>query len=82
MRRIVLVSLVVSSLGWAQTEPKPTASQPKPQTITFDTDDLIEGGLARGLGDIYLVPPNPKFPSLIRVRMNFDDKLRESVHEM
>ncbi|MFZ5440050.1 MAG: hypothetical protein ACOZQL_08580 [Myxococcota bacterium] len=80
MKKLVAVVLLLALPAIAQTEtPRPA---PKPQQVDFQTGDLIEGGLAQPLGSIYLVPPNPKFKSLIKVRMNFDDKLRESVHEM
>ena len=76
MRVVLVASLLVASLGSAQTQPTP-----KPQKVEFG-DDLIEGGREVPLGAIYEVVKRPGFHSLIKVRMNFDDKLRESVHEM
>lgn len=83
MKKLIAVLAVLSLPVFAQSgNPTQPPKKAPVQQIDFSESDLIEGGLARGLGDIYLVPPNPKFKSLIKIRMNFDDKLRESVHEM
>lgn len=76
MRLVLVGSLLVASFASAQTQPTP-----KPQKIEFG-DDLIEGGREVPLGAIYEVVKRPGFDSLIKVRTNFNDKLRESVHEM
>ena len=82
MRSIVIGLCLVAASALAQkTEPSPK-KQPAAQRVIFDSDDLIEGGLQHPTGEIYSVPPRAKFGSLIQVRMNFNDKLRESVHEM
>ena len=82
MKKLVAVFAVLSLAAFAQTEqPQPSKKAPV-QKVDFTGGDLIEGELAHGLGEIYLVPPKAKFGSLIKLRMNFDDKLRESVHEM
>ncbi len=82
MRFMVLVGALVATAASAQSERLNTTPRPATQTVDFGDGDLIDGTRALGLGDIYIVPPHPKFPSLIKVRMNFNDKLRESVHEM
>lgn len=83
MKKLIAVLAALSLPVFAQSG---NASQPAKkapvQQLDFGEGDLIEGGRATGLGEIYVVPPNPKFKSLIKIRMNFDDKLRESVHEM
>ena len=79
MRALALCCALLTLSAFAQTgEPRPDR---KVQKVDF-TGDLIEGGTLVPMGDIYLPPPKAKFGSLIKVRMNFDDKLRESVHEM
>lgn len=77
--RFVLVSLVFASVSLAQTNPTP---KPKPQVVDFEKGTDIDGQKAIPLGALYLAKPDPIFKSLIKVRMSFDDKLRESVHEM
>jgi len=42
----------------------------------------VEGVIQKPAVPIYAVPPRAKFGCLIQVRMNFNDKLAESVHEM
>lgn len=82
MQKLIAVLAVLSLPVFAQSG---NSQQPKKvpvQQIDFGETDLIEGGRAVGLGEIYVVPTSPKFKSLIKIRMNFDDKLRESVHEM
>lgn len=79
MRSIALIVGLVASVTLAQ-QPQ-AAPNPKPQKVDF-TEQGIGGERQVPLGEIYLPPPNPKFPSLIKVRMNFNDKLQESVHEM
>lgn len=76
---LVAVCLVATAAAAQKSQPeqKPVAVQ----KIEFEPD-LVEGGLTGPLGEIYQVPPRVKFGSLIRIRMNFNDKLRESVHEM
>jgi hypothetical protein len=78
VRLALVASLLLSALASAQTQ----QPQPKPQKIDFG-DDLINGERETPLGEIYIEPVRPGgFKSLIKVRMNFNDKLRESVHEM
>lgn len=79
MRALILTALFATS-AFAQKVEAPRKETV--QRVDFSQGDLIEGGLAHPLGEVYLVPANPRFGSLIKVRMNFDDKLRESVHEM
>ena len=51
------------------------------QTITFG-DVGIGGEREMPIGEYYGIPPKPIFVRLFKVRVNFNDKLRESVHEM
>jgi hypothetical protein len=77
--RLALVALCfVASLALAQkTEP------PKPLVQVVDFGETKIGGeRSVPIGELYAVPPRAKFHRLIQVRMNFNDKLRESVHEM
>lgn len=79
--RFVLVSLVFASVSLAQTNPPQKTVAPKPQNIIFG-DDLIEGGVDGPEGQVVYGKSKARFESMIKVRVNFDDKLRESVHEM
>ena len=80
--RVLAIACLVATTSLAQ-KTEPASPKPAPaQQVIFDGNDLIEGTLQHPLGTIYLVPPNRKFDCLIQVRMNFNDKLRESVHEM
>lgn len=78
MRSLTVGLLLLASISLAQ---QPAPQKPRPQNIEFGESD-IDGKRATPLGDIYLPPLKKKFDSMIRVRMNFNDKLRESVHEM
>jgi hypothetical protein len=79
MRSITIaLCFLASASSFAQGKAEPA---PKAQNVTFD-DDLVKGELMRPAGTIYSVPPRAKFGSLIQVRMSFNDKLAESVHEM
>ncbi|MFT3709101.1 MAG: hypothetical protein QM817_15760 [Archangium sp.] len=72
----------MSSLAFAQTEQPKPHSTPKPQNIIFDGNDLIEAGVATPDGEFVTSRPQPKFGNLIKVRVNFNDKLMASVHEL
>jgi hypothetical protein len=80
MRSFTLILGLVASVSLAQ-QPQPAPQQPRPQKIDFNEQE-IGGGRSVPLGEIYFGSPKPKFRSLIKVRMNFNDKLAESVHEM
>lgn len=82
MKKTLAVMMVVLAVpAVAQTEQEKKKAAPV-QKLDFTEGSEIEGGAAVPLGHIYLVPPKRVFSNLIKVRMNFDDKLRESVHEM
>ncbi len=85
MVRRLVVMLLVSAPVFAQPKPaeKPAPTQsPKAQNLIFGESDVIEGTLdGPDIGVTYGRPP-PKFNPLIQVRMNFDDKLRDSVGKM
>lgn len=84
MKKVIALLLAVAAVpALAQIEPKPAPKKVAPvQRVDFGEGDLIEGGLATGEVDIYLGVKRPGFESLLRVRQNFNDKLRESVHEL
>jgi hypothetical protein len=75
---LIVVASVVPSLSLAQ-QPAPTP-KPRPQNLDL-TGQVLTGDREIPLGEIYLGSPKPKFRSLIKLRMNFNDKLEESVHE-
>lgn len=82
MRSISLALALVASVSLAQQpEAAPKSQRPPVQNIDL-TGTTISAEQAVPLGNIYVVPPKPKFGRMLKVRMNFDDKLRESVHEM
>lgn len=84
MKRAIALVVLLSLPALAQSDSK-KAEPKKPvpvQKIEFGNGDLIEGGIETPQAEIYSVPPNPKFPCLIKLRANFNDKLRQSVHEM
>ena len=77
MRSIATALCLLASVSLAQkSEPAPKAQQ-----VDF-TGSNIGAERATPLGEIYLAHPKKKFDCRIQVRMNFNDKLRESVHEM
>ena len=79
MRSIVAIACLVATTALAQkAEP---AQRPRVQVIDFN-ETKIGGERFVPIGELYAVPPRAKFDCLIQVRMKFDDKLRESVHEM
>ncbi len=82
MRALLLPAVLLASSVLAQSEAPKLNPKAPVQKVNFGEGDLIEGGLQHPMGEIYMVPTNPKFSSLIKVRVNFDDKLRASVHEM
>ncbi len=77
MRSLMLAVGLFASIGAAQ-QKKPEVPA---QNADFTATD-ITAAPAKPLGEIYLHPPKSKFDCLIEVRMNFNDKLRESVHEI
>lgn len=76
MRSLLLAVGLLATISSAQQK----KADPPVQKVDLTGAD-ITGVVATPLGEIYLQPPKSKFDRLIRVRMNFDDKLRESVHE-
>ena len=79
MRSLTFGLLLLASVSLAQ-QPAP-APKPRVQTVEFLPSDI--GGVRQTpLVEIYMSPLKKKFDCIIKVRMNFNDKLRESVHEM
>lgn len=76
MRPLIVVFFLVASVALAQ-QPPPS----KPQTVNF-TPTEVEAGRVIPLAQIYLAPTKKTFARMIKVRMNFNDKLAQSVHEM
>ena len=77
--RAITIACFVASAAIAQ-QPA-TNSAPKATSADF-TATPITGERLIPLGEIYSPAPKAKFDSLIRVRMNMNDKLAASVHEM
>ena len=84
MKRLIAVATMVAATGAfaQQGKVERPAAQAKAQNITFDTDDLIEGGVEGPAGSIYFAPPTHTFVRMIKVRENFNDKLLKSVEEL
>jgi hypothetical protein len=80
MRILASVMLVLATSAFAQAEKEKKPMRVQKMDFTEGSD--IEAGRSVPLGEVYLGHQKPGFKSLIKVRMNFDDKLRESVHEM
>ncbi|MDP1830363.1 MAG: hypothetical protein Q8L48_44285 [Archangium sp.] len=78
MRSITIALCFLASASFAQGKNEPRA---KPQIVEFQPADVIGKGEVP-VGAYYGIPPKPKFKRMIRVRLNFNDKLAESVHEM
>lgn len=78
MRSITIALCFLGSAAFAQGKTQPT---PKPQIVEFQPSDVIGKG-ELPVGAYYGVPPKPKFGCLIQLRLNMNDKLAESVHEM
>ncbi|MBL9038747.1 MAG: hypothetical protein JNG84_09555 [Archangium sp.] len=82
MASIATAVVVLAHVALAQVQPeRPQPQRTAAQRIDF-TDDLIEGGIERPVGDMYSVPQRPRFPTLLKVRTSFNDKLMQSVNEM
>lgn len=81
MRSLIIALSLVSAVSLAQQPEAPKSPKPQIQNIEF-TPSEVSGTPEKPLGNIYFVPPKAKFGCLIQVRMNFNDKLAESVHEM
>jgi hypothetical protein len=82
MRSILVAVLVVSSVSFAQTSAGTKEKrQPKTEVIFGEGDDVL-GGTVGPDGILLQGDTPPKFKSMIRVRENFSDKLRDSVNEL
>jgi hypothetical protein len=77
-RWLTVAMVLTSALGAAQT----LDAGPRPKRVDFE-DDVVVGTLQDPLFE-RMVGVAPRRPEsfLIRVRENFDDKVRQSVHEM
>ena len=69
--------MLAAALFAAEPQKKPVQTQ----HIDFE-NDIIKGTLKTPDTDIYLSRNPAKFPSLIKVRENFDDKIVRSVDQM
>lgn len=77
-KTLALLMVLLAVPAFAQTEQE----KKKVQNVTFDQGSDVTGTTVGPVGEYYGIPKRPDFKRLIKVRMNFDDKLRESVHEM
>jgi hypothetical protein len=84
MRKLMLVAVFLSSVAFAQTEKKKVESKqlPKTQTLIFGDGSEIDGEAEKPNIEIINARKAGVFPSMIRIRDNFNDKLIESVHEL
>jgi hypothetical protein len=82
MKKTLAALMVVLAVpAFAQTE------QEKKKIVHVQTLDFVEGSEIDGClirPDVlsYELVKRPGFKSLIKMRVNFDDKLRESVHQL
>jgi hypothetical protein len=83
MRALLLIALfAVPAVAQTTAEKKPEKRLPV-QHLDITNDDLIEGTLQGPSGSYVVAPPERgPFPSLIKVRVNFNDKMLESVHSL
>ena len=75
MRSLLVSVTLLASVSFAQHQ-KPDLPV---QKVDF-AETSLTAGRGTPLGEIYAPPPKAKFDCLIQVRMNMNDKLRESVH--
>lgn len=76
MRSFTIALCLLASASFAQGK-----TEPRPQTVDFTATE-IAADREVPMGTYYGIPPKPRFPSLIKVRISMNDKLAESVHEM
>ena len=81
--RFALVVAVVLPLGaLAQTAtPRPAAPE-KVRQVVFDQGDDVLGERDAPDVEVTEVPQRPTFPTMVRVRSTFANKLLGSVHEL
>ena len=69
------LALVVPSMGWAQASRGPVE---RVQIILIDDGELIDGQAKQADLERVDTRPHASFSNLIRVRRDFDDKVRTS----
>ena len=76
MRALLLLAVAVSLTSFAQTK------KPEPKEIIFGDGDLIDGDLSKPDVEYIGGHPTTEHTSLIRVRVNFKEKVMESAREL
>jgi hypothetical protein len=78
----LLLLLAVPSLAQQRGDkPEPQPSARPVQQVTFG-EDLIEGTLLRPDNEVLVVRTPVRFDSLLVLRKDFNDKIRESIDEL
>ena len=80
MRRVAAVLVLVSCSVFAQAAEN-AKKKPAPQNVTFGDEQIVAEPKV-GYGTTIVTKQRSIFPNLIRVRMDFNDKLLSSVNEM
>jgi hypothetical protein len=81
MRLVLVAVLVLSSVSFAQNTSGAQKRVPQ-TTINFEDPDLVDGTLKSPDAHVVHGKPPVIFESMIRVRLNFADKLMHSVSEL
>lgn len=82
MIRFATLLLLIAVPALAQQRPQPRRPSERPvQRVDFE-EDLIEGDLRSPEGEVVVVRTPRVFHSLIVLRRDFNDKLRDSVNEL
>ena len=81
MKRMTAAVLVLWGFAAPAQINAPRKSEPKTVLIFEDGEDILADPLGPMIGEIS-VAKRPPSKSLIRVRENFNDKLRQSVNEL
>ena len=82
MRFVLVAALVVSTVSFAQTSTGTQTRKVPTSEIRFDNEGFIEGTPTAPDGTLIDGNRGPKFYSLIRVRKDFNDKLKASVNDL
>lgn len=87
MRRFAMALVAVMAVG-ASAQAQVIVREPdryiyKTHTFIDGFPDVkIVGEIERPEGQIVMIPPTPKFPSLIKIRSNFTPELTKSIDQL